>query len=141
MAAGLVAAALDDFVDAGFAGLGATLFVSLHSANPSTTGANEVAASGGPANGYARKQVTLAASSAGVKANSAALTFGPASAEWSIWYYGLWTAATGGTFLGYWTLRDNADALLLAAETVAVAASAVFSIGELTFTVVNTTEA
>lgn len=71
--------------------------LSLHSGDPSTTGANELAG-GAPA--YARKAVTWAAASAGSKAISAAVTFDvPAST--TVRYVGMWSALTGGTFWGY----------------------------------------
>lgn len=68
---------------------------SLHTAF-STTGANEVTG-GSPA--YARKSVTLAASSGGVKSLSNAPVFDvPASA--TVRWIGYWTAVTAGTFRG-----------------------------------------
>lgn len=71
-------------------------FVSLHSGDPSTTGANELTG-GSPA--YARKAVTYAASSGGTKASNAAITFDvPAT---TVSYIGLWSAVTAGTFYGY----------------------------------------
>ena len=71
-------------------------FASLHTGDPSTTGANEMTG-GSPA--YARKGITWAASSTGTKANSAACLFDvPAS---TVAYVGLWSAVTAGTFYGY----------------------------------------
>ena len=71
-------------------------FASLHTGDPSTTGANE-STGGSPA--YARKAITYAAASTGTKANSAAITFDvPAS---TITHVGLWSAVTAGTFYGY----------------------------------------
>ncbi len=72
-------------------------FASLHSANPGSTGAGELPG-GSPA--YARKALTWAAASAGSKALSNTPTFDvPAST--TVAFVGLWTAATGGTYLGY----------------------------------------
>jgi hypothetical protein len=71
-------------------------FASLHSGDPSTTGANELTG-GSPA--YARKSITYAAASTGTKANSAACLFDvPAS---TVTHVGLWSASTAGTFYGY----------------------------------------
>lgn len=71
-------------------------FASLHTGDPSTTGANE-STGGSPA--YARKAITYAAAATGTKANSAAITFDvPAS---TITHVGLWSAVTAGTFYGY----------------------------------------
>jgi len=71
--------------------------ISLHTANPSTTGANEITG-GTPA--YARKPITWTAAAAGVTDNNAALDFDvPAGA--TVTFFGLWTAITAGTFLGW----------------------------------------
>lgn len=66
-------------------------YISLHTADPSTTGASEV--SGGT---YARVATTWGSSSAGSKAGSAATINVPAAT--TITYWGLWTAVTAGTF-------------------------------------------
>jgi len=76
-----------------------TAYVSLHTADPGTTGANEV--SGGA---YAR-QGSVAFTNAGneptVASNSAIVTFPVATANWgTISYFGLWTAVSGGAFQG-----------------------------------------
>jgi hypothetical protein len=76
-----------------------TAYVSLHTADPGTTGANEI--SGGA---YAR-QGPVAFTNAGneptVASNSAILTYPAATAPWgTIGYFGIWTAATAGTFQG-----------------------------------------
>jgi hypothetical protein len=70
---------------------------SLHTADPSTTGANEVSG-GSPA--YARKAVSFnAVGTDGVVETSADAVFDvPAST--TVTYVGLWSASTGGTFLG-----------------------------------------
>lgn len=69
-------------------------YASLHSADPGTTGASEIAG-GSPA--YARKALTWAAGTVdGVV--TASVTFDvPASV--GITHAGIWTAASGGTFL------------------------------------------
>lgn len=70
-------------------------YASLHTGNPSESGANEV--SGG---GYARGAITFAAPSAGTRnATSSPVISVPAGT--TITYVGYWSAATGGTFLGY----------------------------------------
>lgn len=76
--------------------------ISLHTADPGLTGASEVTG-GSPA--YARKAVTWGAASSGTRTSSAAISFDvPAT---SVSHFGLWTAATGGTFLGADTLKDS----------------------------------
>jgi hypothetical protein len=72
-------------------------FASLHSGDPSTTGANELTG-GSPA--YARKAITYAAASGGQRSNSAAILFDvPAT---TVTHVGLWSAVTAGTFYGYY---------------------------------------
>ena len=75
-------------------------FVSLHTADPGTTGATEVSGSG-----YAR-QGPVAFSNTGneptVAANTAIVTYPAATGSgWgTITYFGIWTAATAGVFQG-----------------------------------------
>jgi hypothetical protein len=68
-------------------------FTSLHSASPSTTGANENAATGG----YARQSTTWNAASSGAKTNSTALTFSTAGTV-AVTDTGGFSAVTAGTF-------------------------------------------
>lgn len=84
--------------NAGLDGLAAVaIFGSLHSGDPSTTGANELSG-GSPA--YTRESITYAAASAGTRASNVTLTFDvPAS---TVAYVGLWSASTAGTFYGYY---------------------------------------
>ena len=70
-------------------------YASLHTGDPSTTGANEVSG-GSPA--YARKAVTFDAAAASARALNTDVTF-DVPAE-TITYVGYWTAVTGGTFHG-----------------------------------------
>jgi hypothetical protein len=69
----------------------AATFISLHTADPGTTGASEV--SGGT---YARIATSWGTVSAGSVTGSAATINVPAST--TITHWGLWTAATGPTF-------------------------------------------
>lgn len=71
-------------------------YVSLHTADPGTTGASEVTG-GTPA--YARKAVAWSTAANGVAAISGGVTFDVPAAT-SISYIGLWSTATGGTFYG-----------------------------------------
>ena len=69
-------------------------YVSLHTGDTSTTGANEVTG-GSPA--YARVAVTWNSPSGGSVTNSNALSINlPASTTAS--YFGVWSASTSGTF-------------------------------------------
>lgn len=72
-------------------------FASLHSGDPSTTGATELTG-GSPA--YARKAITYAAAASGQKSNSAALTF-DIPAGTTVTHVGLFSALTAGTFYGW----------------------------------------
>lgn len=67
-------------------------FVSLHTADPGTTGASEVA--GGT---YARVAVTWGAASGGQVANSNALTINLPAATTAA-YFGVWSASSAGTY-------------------------------------------
>lgn len=82
------------------AGLG--VYVSLHSANPGSTGASELSG-----DGYARKAISFDPASDQAIANDDLIAFGPASAEWEeATYYGLWSAVSGGTFIAGAELND-----------------------------------
>ena len=76
-----------------------TAYVSLHTADPGDTGISEV--SGGA---YARvgpAAFVNTGSNPTVASNSALLSFPSATAGWgAITYFGLWSAATGGSFFG-----------------------------------------
>lgn len=78
-------------------------WMSLHTGNPSTTGANEVTG-GSPA--YARKSVTWAAASGGALTSTNSQVFDVPSGT-TIQYIGLWSAATNGTFYGHVTITNE----------------------------------
>jgi hypothetical protein len=82
---------------------GAVGYVSLHSSDPSTNGANEISG-GSPA--YARKAVSWgAAASASVTSDANVVFDVPGST--TITHLGYWSAATSGTFYGYRQLDTN----------------------------------
>lgn len=68
-------------------------YVSLHTADPGDTGANEV--TGGS---YARQSVSFAVASGGATENSTAVSFTNMPAV-TVTHVGIWNAATGGTFI------------------------------------------
>lgn len=72
------------------------VYASIHTADPSTTGTNEVSG-GSPA--YARKAITWNATSAGDLDDSNTPTFDIPGVT-TITHWGLWSAPTGGTFYG-----------------------------------------
>lgn len=77
-------------------------FLSLHATAPGATGAGEVTG-GSPA--YARKAATWSAASNGSKPLSNAPVFDvPAG---TVAFIGLWSAVTGGTYLGYVDVTDE----------------------------------
>src|SRR5690349_17278888 len=67
----------------------AATWLSIHSGDPGTTGANEIPSS-------TRAQTTWSPASGGSKTGTAAAIGVPAGATASHW--GLWTGSTGGTF-------------------------------------------
>ena len=73
----------------------AQTYASLHTADPSTTGANEVTG-GSPA--YARKAINFSAASAGSMASSSAPVFDVPAC--TLAYVGFFDAATSGNFIG-----------------------------------------
>lgn len=102
-----------------------TLYVSLHTADPSGTGASEVA--GGA---YARVAVTFGAPASGVMANTASVTVNvPAST--TVTHFGFWDAQNvgatpvAGHFIG--------GAALAATQVFGLANVLFFAIGQLTF--------
>lgn len=79
----------------------ATVYISLHTADPGETGANETSGTG-----YARKSVTNDATQwpaavAGVKSNGAVITFAtPGAGGWgTVTHFGMWDASSAGNFL------------------------------------------
>lgn len=85
---------------------GLAVYASLHSADPGSTGTNELTG-GSPA--YARKAITWNAASAGNLDDSNAPVFDvPAGSTVS--HFGLWSAVSGGTFYGSGDLVDEAFA-------------------------------
>lgn len=79
-------------------------WLSLHTADPGTTGAAELTG-GSPA--YARKQTAWGSAAGGVKTGSAQ-TLDIPSAK-TIGWYGVWTAASGGTWITGGPLRNAAN--------------------------------
>ncbi|MEV2222770.1 hypothetical protein AB0E01_23170 [Nocardia vinacea] len=83
----------DTYKGLGTGGSGSTAWMSLHTGDPGTTGANE-ASGGSPA--YGRVQVTWVSGTGGVL-TATAVTFNGYNATFT--HCGLWSAQTGGTFL------------------------------------------
>src|SRR5579871_4513941 len=83
------------FRNTGFTGP-ATVYLSLHTADPGLTGANEVAG-----NAYARTAIAMGAPSGGSGSNAALVFPAPTPANWgTVTHIGFWDAASNGNFLG-----------------------------------------
>ena len=81
-------------------------WISLHTGDPSTTGANE-ATGGSPA--YARKQTTWTAGSSDGVVNGSAVSIDVPAGTYT--YAGVWSASTAGTFVGGFALSSSTGAL------------------------------
>jgi hypothetical protein len=81
----------------------ATVYMSLHTADPGLTGANEITG-----NAYARTVWSPGAESNGQVQNNASVTFpGPTPANWGVaTHMGLWDAASAGNLLYYGPLTN-----------------------------------
>jgi hypothetical protein len=73
----------------------ATLYVSLHTAAPGLTGANEITG-----NAYARQALTMGTPTGGAGASTNAPQFpAPTPSNWgTATHFGIWDAATGGNY-------------------------------------------
>lgn len=96
---------------------GTTYYLSLHSASPSTTGANEF--TGG---GYTRQAFVATTATAGAESNTAAIAV-PNAGTTAVTHVGIWSAVSTGTYL--------VGAALASSVT---AASVTFAAGAVTFT-------
>lgn len=85
-------------------GLGA--YISLHTADPGTTGASEVTG-GSPA--YARKLTTWTGGSSDGSVSGSAVVFDVPAGTYT--HIGVWTASTSGTFVGGFALASSTGAL------------------------------
>jgi hypothetical protein len=98
----------------------AATWISAHTGNPSTTGANEV--TGGS---YAREQTTWGAPSGGSRVGSQVAI--DIAGGTTVTYWGLWTAQSGGTWKGGWQLSSpeafGADGILEHTPTITATAT------------------
>lgn len=116
----LASAAAENAALNGLDGTGSTNVipdVSLHTASPSTTGANENANSGS----YARQACSWNAASGGSKTNSTALTFTTGGSV-AVTHFGTWSSATYGA--GNYAI-GGALASSVTAVTITIAAGAI----------------
>jgi hypothetical protein len=99
------------------------VYLSLHTADPGTTGADELPA----AAGYARQASTFDPAVGDTADTAAQVVFGPATGTpWAqVTYAGAWDALSGGNFLG--------GGVLTTPRTVGVGDSAQYVAGGLSF--------
>lgn len=109
----------------GLAGVGSTNVipdVALHTASPSTTGANENANSGS----YARQACSWNAASSGAMTNSSTLTFATGGTV-AVTHFGAWSSATygGGTYAigGAFGASVTSTAISIAAGGISLTAT------------------
>ena len=100
-----------------------SLFASLHTASPSTTGANEV--SGGS---YARQSLTDGAPSSGVKSSTNAQNW-TSMPSVTITHDGAWSASSSGTYCGGGPLGSSLTVPLNATVSAAIGAITITSGG------------
>lgn len=73
----------------------AATYLSIHSATPGQTGANELSGSG-----YARKAISWGAAASQACSNDAEILFATASGDWvQATHWGVWSALSAGTFI------------------------------------------
>lgn len=87
-------------------GLLTARFISLHTADPGTTGASEVAGGGyGRVSGGVFNQ---SGSNPTTASNAATIEFAVATGSWgTVTHFGVWSASSGGTYLGGWALTSS----------------------------------
>ena len=85
---------------------GSGSWISLHTADPGTTGTSEVTG-GTPA--YARKQTTWTGGSSDGSVAGSAVVFDVPAGTYT--HVGVWTASTAGTFVGGFALSSSTGAL------------------------------
>ena len=99
-----------------------TVYVSLHTADPTDAGTGAEVSGGS----YARKSATFAAPSDGASATSADVTFDQATASWgTITHIGIWDALTTGNMLYHTPLTttktiDSGDIFKIASGSLTV---------------------
>jgi hypothetical protein len=116
------AAAAENAALNGLDGTGSTNligFVSLHTADPGTTGASENPGTGG----YARQSCSWNAASGGAKTNSSALTFSTAGTT-AVTYFGTYTLVSAGAYSIGGALASGVTAASITVAAGAISLSA-----------------
>jgi hypothetical protein len=99
-------------------GTGTTYYLSLHTGDPGPSGTAE--------GSDGRKSITFASSSGGTQASNSAQSWSSAVGGQTYGYFGIWTAATAGTYLRGGTLT--------ASITPAAGATISIGVGAITLT-------
>jgi hypothetical protein len=100
----------------------ATVYISLHTADPTDAGTGTEVSGGS----YARQSATFAAPSNGASASNADITFPQATGNWgTIGWIGIWDALTTGNLLYHTALDaskaiDNGDIFKIASGSLTV---------------------
>ena len=100
----------------------ATVYISLHTADPTDAGTGTEVSGGS----YARQSATFAAPSNGASATNADITFPQATGNWgTIGWIGIWDALTTGNLLYHTALDasktiDNGDIFKIASGSLTV---------------------
>lgn len=119
--ADLPSSTADVMLDAGFVP-GMTYYLALCTADPGTTGANEVSNTGGSS--YGRQPIVFGTASASSKASTDAQNFTNMPAV-AISNLAIWTGVTAGTYMGGGTASVNGGSAVPSGSTVAFAIAAV----------------
>ena len=98
-----------------------TRFISMHTADPGSTGASECSGSG-----YARQSLTFNAASSKAATNASATSNTLSGALGPVTHFGIWDASTGGNFLY--------GGAVTTAQTFAASDVAAVAIGAITIT-------
>lgn len=94
-------------------------YVSLHTGDPATTGANENPSTGS----YVRQACSWNAASGGNKTNSTALTFSTAGST-AVSYFGTYSASTAGTYAMGGALGSSVTAASITIASAGITLSA-----------------
>jgi hypothetical protein len=94
-------------------------YLSLHSADPGSTGTSETTA--------ARQAATWGTPASGSMAAAANIAFTGGASNGAVAYVGLWSASTAGTFRGAYPVAGGSDTTFNASGAYTVAS---FSVGE-----------
>lgn len=83
-----------------------TVYISLHTADPTDAGTGTEISTGS----YARQTITFGAASSRAVSNTSQETFTPSGASWTgVTHFGIWDASTSGNLLAYGAFDQSRD--------------------------------